>query len=768
MSNNTTVCVKTKKFCLWVENELIASDLNHVFYVKNYRDKEIDTDTIHYILATPETEEATIKAVAWRTIKSGCLPEIYTTNQPLEILLDGSAMVAKDLAIQIFEFAQPFDRWLIRQDSQALTLRQAVKIAEAAIAFLEDPQKSVELQSLQQRCGCSSWDWNKVVKGLEGEFKRELERRGLEQKELDAISKAREILKSGLTEIEEIIQLEQLRRKTDYSSSHWDRKVIPSLRRELQPVRLDLDIRLYLRESDPNKQMALRNTILTKYCISRKDFETRCETLLFEESRPQGETKYLSLKELFAIANTKVEWLVEGLIPAGVGGIVTGDSGVGKTLWAVELAHAVATGNKFLGEITRKGKVLFISTDQPGNITASYFFKRGFDPEEHESQVKLVLDLPQMPLWSIKEINKLEQWVDEFRPDLVVLDSLRSIIQQPLGLEEKDAKNGRWVKEVERIATRYGGTCITLHHNSKNPNNVGVNKASGHGSIISNTSFHYSLEKAAPKEDDDPGRILRMHKTRGWEPVNLDLTLNGVNCEWVCNGRVGESPEVASANKNTSERILEFLKTNANTWYSVEEVRNGMGGGTSVGTLLSRLVNKTLISSRRSKGNKHNKMVYCYEVVLPSPPNVCDGDVNLNSESIANKESCSLNDSLNDSLSSLNSSNSLNSCSNSQSTSNKESCSFNASLNNSLNKGGGVAPGQGTTESLKVAQDTSLPPLKLRSDNPEAKLADFQRCLVMDKNGRKYEAFTIASNGKLVVNSLDNKKTHYFEIDDLM
>ena len=768
MSKNTTICVETKKFCLWVENELIASDLNYAFYVKNYRDKEIDTDTIHYILATPETQEATIKAVAWRTIKSGCLPEIYTTNQPLEVLLNGSAMVAKDLAIQIFEFAQPFDQWEERQESQPLRLKQAVSVAEAALAFLEDPQKSIELQSLQERCGCSSWDWNKLMKGLEGQFKRELERRGLERKGLDTISKAREILKSGLTEIEEIVQLEKLRHETDYSSSHWDRKIIPALRRELQAVRLDLDLRLFLREADPNKQMALRNKILSKYCVSRRDFEARCEALLFEESRPQGETKSLSLKELFAIANTKVEWLVEGLIPAGVGGIVTGDSGVGKTLWAVELAHAVATGNKFLGERTRQGKVLFISTDQPGNITASYFFKRGFDPEEHESQVELVLDLPQMPLWTIKEINKLEQWVDEFRPDLVVLDSLRSIIQQPLGLEEKDGKNGRWVKEVERIATRYGGTCITLHHNSKNPNNVGVNKASGHGSIISNTSFHYSLEKAAPKEDDDPGRVLRMHKTRGWEPVNLDLTLNGANCEWVCNGRVGESPEVASANKNTSERILEFLKTNANTWYSVEEVRDGMGGGTSVGTLLSRLVNKGLISSRRSKGNKCNRMVYCYEVVQPPPPNVCDSEKNPIPESIANKESCSLNDSLNDSLISLNSSNTLKTCSNAEINTNKDFCSFDTNLNDSFNRGGGVAPSQTTTEPKKVAQDTSLPPLKQRANNPEAKLADFQRCLVMDKNGREYEAFTIASNGKLVVNSLDNKKTHYFEIDDLM
>ena len=57
------------------------------------------------------------------------------------------------------------------------------------------------------------------------------------------------------------------------------------------------------------------------------------------------------------------EWLVSGLIPAQDVTLLAGDGGTGKSLIALQLAHAVATGGGWVGRTVEPGAVVYLSCE---------------------------------------------------------------------------------------------------------------------------------------------------------------------------------------------------------------------------------------------------------------------------------------------------------------------------------------------------------------------------------------------------------------------
>ena len=62
-------------------------------------------------------------------------------------------------------------------------------------------------------------------------------------------------------------------------------------------------------------------------------------------------------------------WAVQDLIPQVGSGLVSGQWGTFKTFVTIDLAHAVMTGEPFLGfDIVRRGGVLFIAQEGASEI----------------------------------------------------------------------------------------------------------------------------------------------------------------------------------------------------------------------------------------------------------------------------------------------------------------------------------------------------------------------------------------------------------------
>jgi len=154
-----------KEPILWVEDIIAAFPLAQLFQISDYRDI---IGTIprgeHYILADKAISEAIVRGLAWKIAASGCECKVYGCQLPIESLLaETSGVSARELTIQIVEFAQFFDDWASRQDEEPLKLKEAAEIAKLAIALLPEPQKSIELGTLRERCKHSSYDWNKLM-----------------------------------------------------------------------------------------------------------------------------------------------------------------------------------------------------------------------------------------------------------------------------------------------------------------------------------------------------------------------------------------------------------------------------------------------------------------------------------------------------------------------------------------------------------------------------------------------------------------------------
>lgn len=81
---------------------------------------------------------------------------------------------------------------------------------------------------------------------------------------------------------------------------------------------------------------------------------------------------FYSLSVAFAdeLANdfTPPDEIVEGLLTAGDGSILYGDSNSGKTFFVIDLACAVARGVRWMGKQTEPGLVIYLAAESPASV----------------------------------------------------------------------------------------------------------------------------------------------------------------------------------------------------------------------------------------------------------------------------------------------------------------------------------------------------------------------------------------------------------------
>ena len=182
-----------------------------------------------------------------------------------------------------------------------------------------------------------------------------------------------------------------------------------------------------------------------------------------------------------------------------------------------------------------------------------------------------------------------------------VNDSIRTTICYPLGLEEKSEQVGHWLKEVERLVTRYGASLLWIHHDNKDKELKGVSKSSGSTAIPGNVSVHWRVETVSA-DPADCSRKFSMPKTRGFEGSTLNIRFQPDSGEWENLGVVGESIAAASQRQCMQEQILSFLESRRGIGFEGNEFKAMFGE--SCYSVLSRMVARGLITKRRSTVNK--------------------------------------------------------------------------------------------------------------------------------------------------------------------
>jgi len=524
----------------------------------------------HFYLAAPNTTpEAEYNIVALKDEAS--VRRTLRKIQHFTPTADNRIFSAEQLDFEtetgVLMKSQLAERWLEIKKDEALEFPEALAIARDALQSLHageisQSQWNIEKEELRQRCGLNSFDWNKYIADLEAEI----------HAAVDGLPK--------LTGAE----------------------------------KLKLELSAYLRVTDPFVQEVERNRICSTYRVKDKTFERLCQVLRIGENTSAHKPRPLSLKEAFTLESEALSWLVPGLLPNKVSALLSGLPGSGKSLLTVDLAWAIVTGGKFLGEQCKKGKVLLINSDQPLNMTVNYLSDRGFD--EAEENLQVIGASGDLSAWTIRDLELLEQWLNDYRPDLVVIDSIRTAVCYPLGLEEKSEQVGHWMKEVERLVTRHG-SLLWVHHDNKDPQKKGVARASGSTAIPGNVSVHWQVE-AVSTDSSNPSRRFCTPKTRGFEPSTLNIEFKPHTGEWELVSRVGEAEALTAENQSISDKILKLLSLRPGVGMEGVEIRNAIGSDSAY-KVLGRMVARGIISKRKSKTGK-SKVYFLPDSKEPSPP----------------------------------------------------------------------------------------------------------------------------------------------------
>ena len=183
-----------------------------------------------------------------------------------------------------------------------------------------------------------------------------------------------------------------------------------------------------------------------------------------------------------------MNWLVEGLIPEASAIAISGEEGVGKTLFALSLARALAEGREFLGRRVWITPVLYLGLDVSQVTLQSYLrMMRWIPSEEFRILTMWTGDSMQPPMLDdTVSMERLYELARKYRP-VIIFDTLRDFFDG----EENSSTETKPVVDAIRKLRSLGATVIVLVH----PPKSGKSLIRGTGNISQKVDIPYLLEK---------------------------------------------------------------------------------------------------------------------------------------------------------------------------------------------------------------------------------------------------------------------------------
>jgi hypothetical protein len=384
--------------------------------------------------------------------------------------------------------------------------------------------------------------------------------------------------------------------------------------------RLKLELKALLSETDPIKRMRRRAEIASHYRLKTSDIEQALKYL--DERSKTSKPRRMGLDELFDLPQTGAEYVIPGMLPVGETALLVADPKAGKSLLAYDAAFAIATGEShFLGEPTKQGKVLIIQCDESISTARGRLLKRGFRHED-KGNVQFV------DSFNITQLDLLEEWLESFRPTLVIVDSLRRI-SAGRELSENSAEFADAVYQLKELITRYNAAGILIHHSSKNQEAVGVGRVRGSSAIAGAVWGVWQLDHI-PKPDPnnkkrliidpkDPTRILSII-ARDTEGQRLRIELDPENNHWLNLGEDGVEESELQERKTNATRIVELLKRVSPVGLEAREINDELNIGRGIYSVLNRLLGQRIIGSRPSTKDRRRTVYYYPKNGGDSPP----------------------------------------------------------------------------------------------------------------------------------------------------
>lgn len=241
--------------------------------------------------------------------------------------------------------------------------------------------------------------------------------------------------------------------------------------------------------------------------------------------KAERESRFYSAATLDGQVVPEREWLVQDVFPLNTVTLLNGDGGTGKSLVALQLAYAVATGSAWLGREVMAGGAMFISAEddeaelhrrladvvRASNGTFANLDRLTLRSLAGEDALLAVLDRASGVLSPSSLIDELDARLAAESPVVLVLDTLADLFP---GNENDRAHARQFIGLLRGLAIRHGCAVVLLAH----PSLAGLNSGSGtSGSTGWNNSVRSRLYLERVVQDgyepDPDARLLRTMKS---------------------------------------------------------------------------------------------------------------------------------------------------------------------------------------------------------------------------------------------------------------
>jgi RecA-family ATPase len=201
-----------------------------------------------------------------------------------------------------------------------------------------------------------------------------------------------------------------------------------------------------------------------------------------------------------------VQWLVDGLMPAGYVLMLFSPEGVGKTILTYNLAIAIASGTKFLGLDTIKGTVLYLDEENPDNYVHDSLNQMCRARQVAPASLADRFLMGRFALLGMKPeewCSRLERTVEQIQPTLLVFDTFSSLLPFKENVENDAALMKGLLRFVRMSKVRSPSTTILILHH---PPRSGNSRPRGTGVIGQDVDGYFSLTppRGRPKKGDSP------------------------------------------------------------------------------------------------------------------------------------------------------------------------------------------------------------------------------------------------------------------------
>lgn len=251
--------------------------------------------------------------------------------------------------------------------------------------------------------------------------------------------------------------------------------------------------------------------------------------------------RLVSNDDLLDRAPDYTDWLVPDILTSDELFLLAASPRAGKSLLAMTLAQAIASGGKFLGRPVTQGPVIYIRCEDSETKTKEREIAQGWGRG---------LPVYWLDKFKLTELPHLEELVEELDARLVVFDTLSRI--RDASISESSAEMSQLLEPIQEMCKRHGCAGLLVHHTGKiNPQQAGdINPFEMvRGSSAIRATCRGSLILTA----DD--RNYRLCVENGWGKLDLQVLLDANTLQWRLLGNwVGGNVDLSQ-----KDRVLNYL-----------------------------------------------------------------------------------------------------------------------------------------------------------------------------------------------------------------